>query len=71
MSEILKGCPKCGRPVVAHGGTGEWNPTFYDPDSGGEPYRIDCDCGISFCIGCCEYDEFAGAWNRRVGEQNE
>ena len=39
MSE-LKPCPFCGREVSIHGGPEEWTPTFYDPDSGGDPYYI-------------------------------
>lgn len=69
MNEILKTCPKCGRIVKVLGGPEEWVPTFYDPDSGGEPYHIHCECGISFCIGYCEYNEFVELWNRRTSNE--
>ena len=62
----LKPCPKCGKPVEAHGGFEEWIPTYYDPDSGGEPYYIKCECGMYFCAGTGDYAEFAEAWNRQV-----
>ena len=62
----LEHCPFCGREVAVHGGPEEWTPTFYDPDSGGDPYYIACECGCTFEIGYCELDELAEAWNRRV-----
>lgn len=65
MNEELKPCPLCGREVYASGGYEEWRPTFGDPDSGGDPYHVRCDCGLDFCVGCVEYDEFVKAWNRR------
>ena len=69
MEEIkLKPCPKCGKPVESHGGIEDWIPTYYDPDSGGEPYYIKCECGMYFCAGTGDYVEFAEAWNKRVGQ---
>lgn len=68
MFLFLKKCPICGKEVEVHGGVEEWKPTFYDPDSGGEPYYIHCDCGLEFSIGYCEYEEFQNAWNNRVDE---
>jgi len=65
MPNNLKPCPICGKPVVVNGGSEEWIPTFYDPDSGGEPYSISCECGVSFCAGYCDYLEFKAAWNIR------
>ena len=62
----LKPCPLCGGEVEIHGGLEEWQPTFYDPDSGGNPYYIVCKCGVSFEIGYCERDEIIEAWNRRA-----
>lgn len=62
----LKRCPICGRSVEIHGGPEEWEPTFDDPDSGGDPYCIDCPCGLHFEID--EYDDserLARAWNDR------
>lgn len=68
MFIFLKKCPICGKEVEVHGGVEEWKPTFYDPDSGGDPYYIRCDCGLEFSNGCCEYEEFQNAWNKRAGE---
>lgn len=62
----LKPCPFCGRKVEIHGGPEEWEPTWYDPDSGGDPYYIACDCGCHFCIGCVDLQDITEAWNRRV-----
>lgn len=61
----LMHCPFCGKLVEIHGGTEEWKPTFYDPDSGGDPYYINCGCGLYFSIGHCEIDEIIKAWNHR------
>lgn len=61
----LKHCPICGKLVEVHGGEEEWKPTYYDPDSGGDPYSVHCNCGLSFSIGFCEIDEFIKAWNDR------
>lgn len=65
MSEELKKCPFCGNEVKIHGPE-DWKPSFYDPDSGGDPYEAYCDCGLSFSIGYVGFDEFAQAWDRRV-----
>lgn len=63
-------CPKCGREIDIEedtwGGTENWKPTFYDPDSGGEPYEIRCKCGIRFCSGNYDWKEFVKSWNERV-----
>jgi len=61
----LMHCPFCGKPVEIHGGPEEWSPTFYDPDSGGDPYYVDCNCGLHFSIGCREIEEVIKAWNHR------
>lgn len=61
----LKHCPFCGRPVKIHGGEEEWKPTYYDPDSGGDPYHIDCDCGCCFSGGFYEIEDIIKAWNSR------
>lgn len=72
MGEIkLKPCPKCKQEVEVRGGDIDWVPTFYDPDSGGDPYEIRCKCGIRFCIGYCEECELVEAWNKRAGEEGE
>ena len=43
----------------------DWKPSFYDPDSGGNPINIYCKCGLEFCTGTYDYQEFINAWNRR------
>lgn len=62
----LKPCPFCGGKVKIRGGQEDWTPTWYDPDSGGDPYFITCDCGCTFEIGYCEAQDIAEAWNRRA-----
>ena len=66
----LKKCPLCGAEVKVHGPM-DWKPTFYDPDSGGDPVSIDCECGMSFSIGSYDYQETYRAWNRRAGENHK
>ena len=58
-------CPFCGKEVEIHGGAEEWTPSFYDPDSGGDPYYINCECGLFFSIGVCDATELVNAWNTR------
>jgi len=69
MNDIsLKPCPFCGKnktDVDIHGGDRDWHPTFYDPDSGGNPLYIHCECGLEFCAGTWDYKEFVDAWNTR------
>ena len=55
----------CGRTPMEHGPE-DWEPTFYDPDSGGEPVSIECECGISFSIGSYDYQSTRLAWNTRA-----
>lgn len=62
----LRECPLCGREVKVHGPM-DWKPTFYDPDSGGDPVSIYCVCGMSFSIESYDYDETYREWNRRAG----
>ncbi len=62
----LEPCPLCGREVIITGGPEEWYPTWWDPDSGEEPYRIACECGCGLDMGYCELDELVEAWNRRI-----
>lgn len=67
--EELKKCPFCGKKIDIENdvhGVDDWRPTYYDPDSGGDPYSIRCDCGLTFCTGTYEWDEFVKAWNNRV-----
>ena len=66
----LKPCPICGAKVNVHG-PDDWKPTFYDPDSGGDPVSIDCECGMSFSIGSYDYQETYRAWNRRAEEEGK
>lgn len=58
-------CPKCGREVSVHGPE-DWKPTFYDPDSGGDPVNYVCECGLTFCIGRYDYHETMKEWNHRA-----
>ena len=44
----------CGRTPKEHGPE-DWKPTFYDPDSGGDPVSIECECGINFSIWSYDY----------------
>ena len=66
MIEVIKPCPLCGAESKVVGGNENWIPTFYDPDSGGDPYNIQCtECG---CSGGYHY-EYCDAlieWNKRV-----
>lgn len=66
----LKTCPICGKTVKVHGPE-DWHPTFYDPDSGGDPYSIECECGLSFCVNSYDFEETAKAWNKRVSVSQE
>lgn len=69
MSE-LKNCPICGAELKVHGPE-NWTPTFYDPDSGGDPHEAHCDCGFRFSTGTFDYAEFVAALNRRAQPENE
>ena len=62
----LKPCPFCGGEVEIQGGYENWRPTFYDPDSGGDPYFISCKCGCTFSIGSQDPEKFINAWNTRT-----
>jgi hypothetical protein len=55
----------CGRTPKEHGPE-NWKPTFYDPDSGGDPVSIECECGIVFSIGSYDYYKTRLAWNTRA-----
>lgn len=63
----LKPCPKCGREINIDEDMyipdRDWCPTYYDPDSGGDPIFIHCQCGIKFCAGTHDWNEFVQAWN--------
>lgn len=58
-------CPKCGGDVEEHGPE-DWKPTWYDPDSGGDPVNYVCECGLTFCIGSYDYYETMKEWNTRA-----
>lgn len=71
MSEKLKPCPFCGHSIVekdVYDPSKDWSPTFIDPDSGGDPINIHCECGLEFCTGTYDWGEFVKAWNRRASE---
>lgn len=57
-------CPLCGKSVEVHGGQEEWSPTYNDPDSGGEQYHIDCECGLRLG-GFYDIEDIIRAWNNR------
>lgn len=63
---IIKPCPLCGGKLTVHGGIKDWSPSFYDPDSGGDPYIATCECGFYFTNGSYEYEEFIKTLNRRA-----
>ena len=65
----LKPCPLCGGEVELVGGPEEWKPSFYDPDSGGDPYFVICECGLSFSKGSYDAVETTSAWNRRATDE--
>ena len=68
MSE-LKCCPICGKEIDIENDLyipeRDWKPTFYDPDSGGDPINIHCNCGLEFSTGTYDWNEFVKAWNAR------
>lgn len=65
----LKRCPICDRKIDIEQNMyiadRDWKPTFYDPDSGGDPINIYCKCGLEFSTGTYDYEEFVNAWNTR------
>lgn len=64
MTDRLKQCPFCGGKVKAHGPE-DWKPTFYDPDSGGDPYGFYCECGMEFDTNSYDYEEAVKKFNTR------
>lgn len=50
--EKLKPCPFCGKEIDIDKDMyipeRDWKPSFYDPDSGGYPISIHCECGLGF-----------------------
>lgn len=61
---IVLACPKCFKPVKVHGPE-DWKPTFYDPDSGGDPYGFYCECGLAFETDHYDFKEALAEWNER------
>lgn len=65
----LKPCPFCGKQIDENKELylpeRDWKPSFYDPDSGGDPISIVCKCGLEFSTGTYEWEEFVKAWNTR------
>ena len=62
---VLLPCPVCNREVDEHGPE-DWKPTWYDPDSGGDPVNYVCECGLTFSIGSYDYHETMKEWNTRA-----
>lgn len=61
---IVLPCPKCFERVIVSG-PDDWEPTFYDPDSGGDPYEFDCGCGLAFSTYKYDFNEALADWNTR------
>jgi len=71
MSELKPcPCPICGAALKIYRPE-DWNPSFCDPDSGGDPYNAVCDCGFSFSTGTYDYAAFVSALNRRAEPAND
>lgn len=72
MSKEFKPCPFCGHSIDiekdVYDPNKDWHPTFIDPDSGGDPINIHCECGLEFCTGTYDWGEFVKAWNRRAND---
>lgn len=70
---IMNPCPKCGRIIDEERDMyipeRDWYPSYYDPDSGGNPITVNCKCGYTFSYGW-EWDDFVKEWNKEVGEQD-
>lgn len=69
----LKPCPFCGKEIDTDKNMyipeRDWKPSFYDPDSGGYPISIHCECGLDFCTGTWDYEEAVEQWNQRVNKE--
>ena len=63
---IVLACPKCFKPVTVRGPE-DWQPTFHDPDSGGDPYSFECKCGLAFSTYKYDFKEALSDWNARPG----
>lgn len=71
----LQPCPICGNKIDieknVYNPSRDWHSTLYDPDSGGDPININCECGLMFCPGTYDWNEFVQAWNRRHKNNRE
>jgi len=61
----LKPCPFCGGEAEIIGGPEDWHPTYDDPDSGGHPYAVVCECGCGMYAAYYDAQQAIDAWNRR------
>lgn len=61
---VVLACPKCFKPVTVRGPE-DWQPTFHDPDSGGDPYSFECKCGLAFSTYKYDFKEALSDWNTR------
>lgn len=61
---IVLPCPKCFKSVKVYGPE-DLEPTFYDPDSGGDPYEFDCECGFAFSTYKYDFKDALADWNTR------
>lgn len=72
--EKLKPCPFCGEEIDTEKNVyipeRDWEPSFYDPDSGGNPIAIHCECGLTFCTGTWDWKEAVEIWNKRVNKED-
>lgn len=75
VKEELKPCPFCGHSIDiekdVYEPSRDWHPTWMDPDSGGDPINIHCECGLEFCTGTHDWGEFVKAWNRRANDEDD
>lgn len=72
MDVKLKPCPFCGKAIdeekELYLPERDWHPSFYDPDSGGDPIHITHRCanGMYFDFGdTYDWEDFVKAWNTR------
>lgn len=67
MKPELKTCPICGKEIDIEKDVyipeRDWKPSFYDPDSGGDPISVNCECGFRFCIATHDWKDFSDIWN--------
>lgn len=70
----LKPCPFCGKEIDTEKNVyipeRDWAPSFYDPDSGGNPIAIHCECGLTFYTGTWDWKEAVEIWNKRVNKED-